>query len=92
MKTHHVKSWSHFFDAIKDGKKTHDLRKDDRGYEVGDYLVLQKYDFVSGKYTGDAVVAEITYITNNRFPCAYSSSVLPHDYCILSLKLLEPRS
>jgi hypothetical protein len=88
MKIHKVRSWSHFFDAIVAGKKTHDLRKDDRGYQVGDRLLLEKYDNVSGDYTGDSCLVEITYITNRNHPCAFSSSVLPNDYCILSIKLV----
>lgn len=84
---HIVKSWAHFFDAIKAGLKVHDLRKNDRGFRVGDSLCLQRYDFVKGVYTGETVLADITYITNNTTPCAFSSSVLPADYCILSLKV-----
>lgn len=83
MTTHEVKSWAHFFDAIADGRKSYDLRKDDRGYNIGDVLVLCRYDIVEGKYTGEKCCVTVTYITNNQHPCAYSSAVLPHDYCIL---------
>lgn len=84
---HEVKSWSHFFDAIKAGKKVHDLRKNDRNYNVGDVIRLKRYDNINGFFTGESLEAEISYITDNRVPCAYSSAVLPHDYCILSLKV-----
>lgn len=84
---HDVKSWSHFFRAIKSGAKVHDLRKNDRNYNVGDVLLLREYDFVNGKYTGDTLEAVITYITDNRVPCAFSSSVLDKGYCILSLRV-----
>lgn len=84
---HSVKSWSHFFQAIKRGDKVHDLRKNDRNYNVGDFLLLREYDFIAGKYTGDTLEAEITYITDNRVPCAFSSAVLHEGYCILSLKV-----
>jgi hypothetical protein len=83
---HHVKSWSHFFTAIKLGYKLHDLRKMDRDYKVGDILVLQEYDFVKGEYTGQEIEAEITYITSEKVPCAFSSAVLEKGYGILSLK------
>lgn len=89
MTKHHVKSWSHFFDAIKDGRKLHDLRKLDRDYNVGDILVLQKYDNINGNYTGDEIEVEITYITSNKTPCAFSSSALDRDYGIFSLRLLN---
>jgi len=86
MTTHHVKSWSHFFDAIKRGDKRHDLRLNDRDYQVGDLLVLERYDPFAGCYTGEEYLVEISFITSSQYPCAFSSSVLPKDYVILSLK------
>jgi hypothetical protein len=85
MTTHRVKSWSHFYDAILAGDKLHDLRKNDRGYKVGDYMQLERYDNIKGHFTGESTQRKITFITDNQFPCAYSAAVLPHDYCILSL-------
>jgi hypothetical protein len=88
MKTHTVKSWSPFFQAIKRGDKTHDLRYDcDRHFEVDDRIVLQEYDPFEGKYTGQECNVIVTYITSNRTPCAFSSAVLDKDYAILSIKL-----
>lgn len=91
MKEHIVKSWSHFYEAIREGLKKHDLRKNDRDYQIGDILVLQKYDMTRGVYTGDELRARVTYMTSTRFPCAYSSAVLPADYVILSLELEDER-
>lgn len=85
-KEHKVKSWTWFFQAISKGDKLHDLRKNDRDFKVGDTLLLQEYDPVTGTYTGQELKVKITYITSNEFPCAFSSSVLPHDYCILSIR------
>lgn len=90
MTKHKVKSWAHFFDAISDGRKVHDLRKLDRDYKVGDILVLQRYDNINGEYTGEELEAEITYITSNKVPCAFSSSALDREYGIFSLKLVNP--
>jgi hypothetical protein len=84
---HDVKSWSHFFQAIKSGAKVHDLRKNDRNYNIGDIMLFREYDFVGGKYTGNTLEAVITYITDNRVPCAFSSAVLSEGYCILSLRV-----
>lgn len=86
MATHYVKSWAHFYDAIAAGQKTHDLRKNDRDYRVGDKLILQRYDNINGVYTGEELPVEVTYITNNTVPCAFSSAVLPSDYAILSIQ------
>lgn len=86
-KTHRVKSWSQFFWPIKHKIKLHDLRKNDRDYRVGDTMILQEYDMVGGRYTGEEITALVTFITSNQFPCAFSSAVLPADYCILSLRV-----
>lgn len=83
---HLVKSWAHFFDAIKAGIKTHELRDNDRKYEIGDLMCLQRYDNINGKYTGEECVVQITYITNRERPCAFSGSVLDPKYCILSIR------
>ena len=85
---HHVKSWCHFYKAIKEGRKLHDLCKDDRGYNVGDTIRLHEYDNIEGKFTGESIDVEITYITDNRVPCAFSSAILPAGYCILSIKVV----
>ena len=85
MTTHKVKSWSYFFDAIKRGDKLHDLRLNDRDYRVGDMLILERYDPFKGEYTGQVHPVEVSFITSSQYPCAFSSSVLPKDYVILSL-------
>ncbi len=86
-KRHLLKSWTHFFHAIKAGRKLHDLRADDRGYTIGDICVLQEFDNIHGGCTGAECEAEITYITDRNTPCAFSSAVLQPGYCILSLKV-----
>jgi hypothetical protein len=87
-KNHYLKSWPEFFWPIKDGKKLHDLRHDDRKFKVGDICTLQEYDPRLGRYTGQTLCAEITFITGRETPCAFSSAVLHRDYVILSLKVL----
>ena len=88
--THAVKSWTHFFQEIKAGRKLHDMRDlKDRKYRVGDYLLLEEYDPFRGAYTGDKCLVEITYITSADTPCAFSSAALSPGYCILSLKLTK---
>ena len=41
---HELKTWPQFFDSIVDGTKTFELRKDDRGFEVGDAVLLRECD------------------------------------------------
>lgn len=84
-----LKSWTHFFQAIKNGQKKHDLRKMDRDFQLGQYLTLLEYDNISGEYTGQSLVVRITYITSKDVPCAFSSAVLDEGYAILSLEVVN---
>jgi hypothetical protein len=87
--TYDVKSWSHFFQAIRAGNKMHDMRDlRDRNYKVGDVLNLQEYDQFTGKYSGKECTVMITYITSADTPCAFSSAALAPGFCILSLRLV----
>lgn len=87
--THTLKSWSHFFQAIKAGEKKHDLRDNsDRKFAVGDSILLQEYDPFKGEYSGEECLVNVTYITDREHPCAFSGSVLDRNYAILSLDLV----
>lgn len=44
MPTHQLKCWPEFFDAVASGQKTFEVRKNDRGYQAGDTLILRAYD------------------------------------------------
>lgn len=61
-KTHELKILPEYFTAVTSGIKRFEIRKNDRGYNVGDILRLNEYE--NGKYTGNVHVVEITYITD----------------------------
>lgn len=41
---HELKTWPRYFDAVKRGDKSFEVRRDDRGYAVGDTLVLREFE------------------------------------------------
>lgn len=41
---HELKTWPDFFDAIKRGDKSFEVRRNDRNFEVDDTLLLLKFD------------------------------------------------
>ncbi|NTJ46842.1 DUF3850 domain-containing protein [Agrobacterium rhizogenes] len=41
---HKLKTTDRYFDAIADGRKTFECRKNDRAFQTGDILELQKVD------------------------------------------------
>lgn len=51
MNTHELKCHPHFFAAIAAGKKTFEIRRNDRDYRIGDMLNLREYDPTFG-HTG----------------------------------------
>lgn len=42
-KTHELKSWPNEFEAVRDLRKTFEVRVDDREYKVGDWLLLREW-------------------------------------------------
>lgn len=67
MRVHDLKSWPEYFAAIADGTKTFEVRKDDRGFTVGDHIRLREWDPVSEDYTGREVERRITYAFRGPF-------------------------
>lgn len=59
MKAHDLKIKPIFFREVINGKKTFELRYDDRDYEVGDILILREYE---EGYTGHMAIVEVTSI------------------------------
>lgn len=69
MRTHTLKTWPSFFEAVRDGRKGFELRKNDRDFAVGDLLVLREFEppsnnYRDGSYTGRSLTAVVTYITH----------------------------
>lgn len=66
MKIHVLKTWPDYFKLIKSGKKTFELRKNDRDYKVGDRLDLMEYDPNKEEFTGDHIHVFITHILSDN--------------------------
>ena len=79
---HELKCWPEPFEAILCGDKRHEYRKDDRGFKVGETLLLSEWS-ESGGYTGASVEVGITYIS--RGP-AWG---IPTGYCVMSISTLR---
>jgi hypothetical protein len=62
--THKLKTWKEFFWAIANLEKTFEVRRNDRGFKVGDILLLKEWDNEAEKYTGKIIEVEVTYILN----------------------------
>lgn len=80
QKVHSVRLATMYFDDVARGKKTFELRKNDRGYRVGDALDLMEFD--EGRYTGRTIRADITYMLEE-----YTG--LEEGYCILGIQAIK---
>jgi len=82
MKTHVLKTWPEAFQAMLDGHKTHELRKDDRGgFLEGDSLDLWEWDPETGACTGRRLIMEVTHVTR-----AGEFHGLQEGYVIMSVR------
>ncbi len=84
--THELKCWPQYFGPVRDGRKTFEIRKNDRGYQTGDVLLLHEYDPErntpdSMKYTGNQLLVEVTYILPVRG--------MPEPWCVMAIKIVE---
>lgn len=79
-KIHDVKLGATFFEDVKTGRKTFELRKNDRGYKEGDTIVLHEYK--DGATTGRTITKKIVYMLEDF-------AGLEDGYCILGLGAVE---
>lgn len=75
MNIHVLKTVQPYFDDVASGKKTFEIRKNDRNFQVGDLLQLWEYP-TSGHY----VNAKIIYMTN------YEQK---DDYVVLGIEVVK---
>lgn len=60
--THKLKILPQYFNEAKNGRKYFEIRKNDRDYQVDDYVILNEFD--EEKYTGRKILGKITFITD----------------------------
>lgn len=83
--THELKTWPEFFQDVWDGRKTFEIREDDRDYCVGDLLVLKEWDPARKCFTGSAVCVKVRYVFRGH---DYPGFGLVPGYCILGISRL----
>lgn len=72
--THKLKELPEYYQAVFDGRKNFEVRKNDRDFNVGDTIVLQEWtENLSGTgrsgFTGAEITVTITYILNDNKYC-----------------------
>lgn len=62
---HELKIYPKYFQEIVDGNKNFEIRKNDRGFRVGDTVTLKEWDNI--QYSGREIRAKIKYILDDKF-------------------------
>lgn len=78
QKVHSIRLAKTYFNDVASGKKSFELRKNDREYKVGD--MLEMLEFADGKNTGRIIQAEVVYMLEG-----YKG--LEEGYCILGISV-----
>ncbi|RKW05197.1 MAG: DUF3850 domain-containing protein [Streptococcus sp.] len=75
---HKIKLSHEFWSDVVNGRKTFELRKNDRNYQVGDYLLLKEVK--NSSPTTRECLVEVTYKLENYIG-------LQDGHCILGIRL-----
>lgn len=79
MMVHDLKTHPDPFAAVLDGRKRFEYRRNDRGFGVGDVLVLREWDPDRDAYTGREIRARVHYIARDP---AFG---VPDGFAVLSI-------
>lgn len=82
MMIYKLKTLRGYFQAIQVGRKTFEVRFNDRNFKLGDDLLLQEFDNKTKEYSGNEVLCHITYILDNP-------EYVKEGYVIMSIKVRE---
>lgn len=65
MTLHNLKTHPPYFEAVARGDKPFEVRRNDRGFQCGDTLILREYDPAKGAqgvFSGRKVECTVTYV------------------------------
>lgn len=78
---HRVKIYPKYFEQIRDGTKTYEIRYNDRDYRAGDTLALLEFD--GSHYTGRTLCVDVVDVFS-------SDQFLKHGFVCMSIRLYDP--
>lgn len=76
---HALKEDQKYFGEVACGRKTFEIRKDDRDFREGDLLALNEYDAQTEQYTGYSCLVYVDYILKD-------APYVPKGYVAMSIK------
>jgi len=84
---HFLKTHQQVYIEMELGKKLFEIRKNDRDFRVGDYLVLQETREIDDMYTENEMIVSVSFILAGDLAERYG---LKDGYCAMSIVNLKP--
>jgi hypothetical protein len=91
---HELKAWMPYYESVLSGEKPFEVRKNDRGFQRGDVLLLREWDqrkaereslaSADSHYTGRRCKRVVTYVLTGE------SFGIRDGYCVLGLREVGP--
>lgn len=90
MKTHDLKIWPIYFEAVKSGTKTFEFRANDRDFKLGDKLRLNEYDPEKRLHTGHSILALVTYLftSDDEYFLNGERTGIAEGFCIMGIRII----
>ena len=85
--THYLKTWPAPFQEVLEGRKTAEVRRNDRPFFVGDTLCLQEWNPETKAYTGRELARRVSCITGSAGPVVLADGDV--RLVVLSLELTD---
>jgi len=79
-KIHVLKCWPAYFEAMRVGRKSFEVRRNDRDFQVGDCIVVQEYNPELGRLSGEAFSVRVVYML------AGGQFGMPEGYCVMGIE------
>lgn len=64
MRVHELKTDPKYYERVLLGQKRFELRLNDRGYQLGDVLILREFDRHRDKYSGRVLTVKVKFVTD----------------------------
>ena len=82
MQIHELKIWPQFFQTVSDGRQKAEIRRDDRGFEIGDLLILKEWMPDLKKHTNRECRVRVTDIVH----ADPALEGIEDGFCLLSIE------
>lgn len=83
---HELKILPIYFEEVIEGRKSFEVRKNDRNFKVGDMLALNEYDAEKKEYTGNSCLVYVDYILKDENYCKNGFVIMAIKPCGVCLQ------